>query len=90
MASNANDNNVFIGKFPQHGSGNGGGGEMIDARVAKLESDSEYIKAVLKDIKDDVREVKRDARTDFRVMFGALITIAIGLAGIMAKGFGWL
>jgi hypothetical protein len=28
--------------------------------------------------------------TDFRVLFGALIAIAVGLAGIMAKGFHWL
>ncbi|HDW8052597.1 TPA: hypothetical protein ACVU0F_004331 [Yersinia enterocolitica] len=63
---------------------------MIDTRVAKLESDSEHIKVTLKDIKDDVREIKRDARGDFRMLFGALIAVAIGLAGVMAKGFGWI
>ncbi|ECE1725251.1 hypothetical protein C2J41_17815 [Salmonella enterica] len=62
----------------------------MQARVAKLESDVEYIKSTLKDIKDDVREIKRDARTDFRIIFGAIITVALGLAGLMAKGFNWL
>ncbi|HBT3381382.1 TPA: hypothetical protein MBF67_003336 [Klebsiella aerogenes] len=62
---------------------------MLEARVAKLESDIDHIKVTLKEIKDDVREIKRDARSDFRILFGALITVALGLAGIMAKGFHW-
>lgn len=73
---------------PSHGDGNGGGGDM-QARVAKLESDVEHIKNSLKEIKDDVREIKRDARNDFRLLFGATITVSLGLAGLMAKGFHW-
>lgn len=73
---------------PAHGDGNGGGGDM-QARVAKLESDVEHIKNSLKEIKDDVREIKRDARNDFRLLFGATITVSLGLAGLMAKGFHW-
>lgn len=73
----------------RHGSGNGGGDDM-QGRVAKLESDVEHIKNALKDIKDDIREIKRDARSDFRLLFGALITVALGLAALMAKGFHWL
>jgi len=35
-------------------------------------------------------EALRDAvETDFRIMFGALITVALGLAALMAKGFHW-
>lgn len=70
-------------------NGNGGGDDM-QARVAKLESDVDYIKKSIGEIKDDVREIKRDARTDFRLTFGALIAVALGLAGLMAKGFHWL
>ena len=62
----------------------------MQARVAKLESDVEHMKNTLKEIKDDVREIKRDARSDFRILFGALITVSLGLAGLMAKGFHWL
>ncbi|MDJ0087675.1 hypothetical protein [Pantoea allii] len=72
-----------------HGGGSGGGGDM-QSRVAKLEADVEHIKNSIKDIKDDVREMKRDARTDFRLLFGALIAVALGLAGLMAKGFHWV
>lgn len=27
---------------------------------------------------------------DFRILFGAIIAVALGLAGLMAKGFHWL
>ncbi|OUS53809.1 hypothetical protein BM607_003175 [Shewanella sp. SACH] len=62
----------------------------MEPRVARLESDVENIKITLSDIKSDVREIKRDARTDFRLLFGTIITVALGLAGLMAKGFHWL
>jgi hypothetical protein len=29
-------------------------------------------------------------RADFRLLLGALISVAVGLVGVMAKGFGWL
>ena len=70
--------------------GNGGGGNMTEARIARLESDVEHIKNDIGDIKQDLREIKTDAKNDFRLLFGALIFVALGLAGIMAKGFGWL
>lgn len=61
----------------------------VDARLAKLESDVEYVRADIHDIKTDIRELRGDARTDFRLLFGALITLALGLAALMARGFGW-
>jgi len=62
----------------------------VEARVAKLESHFEYIRRDLDDVKSDVRDIKKDMREDFRIMFGALVVVALGLAGMMAKGFGWL
>lgn len=62
----------------------------MEARVAKLENHFEYIRRDLDDVKLDVREIKKDMREDFRIMFGALVVVALGLAGMMAKGFGWL
>ena len=61
----------------------------MEARIAKLESDVGHIVSDVRDIKDDAREIKRDARVDFRLLFGALIVVALGLRGILAKGFGW-
>ena len=60
------------------------------ARVAKLEASMEFIQREIGEIKTDVRQIKDHARTDFRTLFGALIAVALGLAGLMAKGFHWL
>ncbi|WP_350307548.1 hypothetical protein [Photorhabdus viridis] len=81
--------------------GGGGGDDMLEARVARLESDVEHIKKSIDEVKADVREMKKDtrtdfkemksdARTDFRLLFGAIIAVALGLAGLMAKGFHWI
>jgi hypothetical protein len=62
----------------------------MEARIAKLEAHVEHVQTDLKDIKDDIREIKKDAREDFRILFGAIVIAALGLAGLMAKGFHWL
>lgn len=72
------------------GTSGGGGGSKVEARVAKLESDVAHIDSTLQEMKGDMREMRRDLRSDFRILFGALITVAIGLAGIIARGFHWI
>lgn len=62
----------------------------MEARVAVLENNVEHIKADIAEIKGDVKELARSHDRDFRILFAALITVAIGLAGMMAKGFHWL
>jgi uncharacterized coiled-coil protein SlyX len=42
------------------GSGGGGGNNMLEARVAKIESDVEYIKNDIKDIKSDLKELTKN------------------------------
>jgi hypothetical protein len=37
-----------------------------------------------------VERLETNARSDFRLLFGAIITLALGLGGLMAKGFHWL
>jgi len=86
----------------------GDGGNGMEARLAKVESDIEYIKrdvgeinADIKELKSDVKDefkevkgefkdVKKEIKDDFRITFGALILVAVSLAGMMAKGFDWL
>ncbi|MBF8720213.1 hypothetical protein IRZ56_01160 [Pseudomonas guariconensis] len=62
----------------------------MEARIAKLETHVEYIRRDLDVIVDDLREHRKETRSDFRILFGALITATLGLAALMAKGFGWL
>jgi hypothetical protein len=69
--------------------GRGGGGSGLDARVAKVEATIEHIQRDTSDIKEDIRDLRRNATNDFRILFAAIIGVALGLAGLMAKGFHW-
>lgn len=62
----------------------------IPTRLAKLESDVGHIREDVRETKGDVKDLRRDGERDFRILFGALIVATIGLAGLMARGFGWL
>jgi hypothetical protein len=86
------DDKVNVAEFPRSVGAAGGGPQDpgMEARVAKLEAHIEHIQSDLTEIKGDIREIRRDARTDFRLLFGALIFVALGLAGLMAKGFHWI
>lgn len=63
---------------------------MLEARVAKLEAHAEHMREDIGEIKSDVKELAKDAKADFRILFGAIVFVALGLAGLMAKGFKWL
>jgi hypothetical protein len=89
-AESGSGNVIYLGS-PQLAIGGGGPHDPgMEARVAKLEAHIEHIQSDINEIKSDVREIKRDARTDFRLLFGALIFVSVGLAGLMAKGFHWI
>lgn len=93
----SNNNVTDIHTMQRIKMGNNHGGGNLEARVAKLESSVEYIQRDTMDIKSDLKEIRTELKEqrelhhkDFRIMFGALVTVALGLAGLMAKGFGWL
>ena len=82
----------------------GGGGPphdpRMEARVAVLEEIAAATKQAVAGLQQEVRDLRaetsrrddalRDAiETDFRILFGAIITVALGLATLMAKGFHW-
>lgn len=69
------------------GDGTSGG---MEARLAKVEATLEHIGREIVDVRQDMRALRTEARTDFRLLFGAVIFVALGLAGLMAKGFHWL
>jgi hypothetical protein len=52
--------------------------------------DVREIRQDLREMRQDLKDVRAEARTDFRVLFGSLIGVAISLAALMAKGFGWI
>lgn len=70
---------------------------IMDARVAVLEQIARDTKDILVEMKRDIREIRQDQKSDFRLLFGATISVALGLAGmmaglagLMARGFHWL
>ena len=78
-----------------------GGGGNVERQLGKLESDVEHIKTAVGTLKTEARELRSEMRSDigklrdlherdFRILFGAIIFVAIGIASIMAKSFGWL
>jgi hypothetical protein len=42
-----------------------------------------------RNMRSEIRDVRNHQERDFRILFGALIATAVGLAGLSAKGFGW-
>lgn len=68
----------------------GSDGSGIEARIAKLEASVEHIQKDAADIQTDLRTIRDNARIDFRLLFGAILSVSLGLAGLMARGFHWL
>ncbi|MBN5149974.1 hypothetical protein JAK23_10825 [Stenotrophomonas maltophilia] len=68
--------------------------EYVQRDVAEIRADlkkmADQLNAFGKDVNGEFRAIRAEAKTDFRLLFGALITVALGLAGLMAKGFGWI
>ena len=73
----------------------------MEARVAKLEAAVEHIQADVADLKSEFRSFRTQTHDDLASLNGRLWTMflwlvaalaatAVGLAGLMAKGFGWL
>ena len=86
------DNIQNFSSINQPAIASGGSGPYdpsMEARVAKVESDIGHIQRDIGEIKTDVREIRKAVETDFRLLFGAIIAVALGLAAVMAKGFHW-
>lgn len=83
-------NNIYPLR-PGRGTETFNGGEPpMEARLAKLEASMEYVQRDVSDIKIDIRRIHDAVDSNFKLTFGGLIFVALGLAGIMARGFGWL
>jgi hypothetical protein len=84
----------------KNGGGDGTSGGM-KARIARLESDVDYIKRDIGELKTEVREIIREISrmayanflwtiSGFVGLFLLLGAGELGLAGLLAHGFGWL
>jgi multidrug resistance efflux pump len=73
----------------------------MEARLARLETHTEHINANVADlraglgrleIKVDQGFARVDAKIDrnFLILGGMIVSLSIGMAGLMAKGFHWL
>ena len=82
---------MTVHSFPNRGHAGQppAGGDGMDARIAKLESDVGHMRTDIQEIKGDVKEIKKDAREDFRTVCALIIAAVLGLAALMAKGFKW-
>lgn len=49
--------NLATTSYYKHGNGNGGGGDMLEPRVAKLESDVSYIQRDISKLQKDVESI---------------------------------
>lgn len=70
--------------------GGDGNDSDMEARIAKLEALAESTDKRLSNIEIDIRDMRKEASAGQKQFFLALVFVALGLAGLMAKGFGWL
>lgn len=78
--------------------GGGDGGDMwqqsVETRLSELRRDVAELRSDVSRGFDDTRKrfdgIRDKQERDFRLIFGALIALALGLAGLMAKGFQWI
>lgn len=77
-----------LGEKGRHLSDSGGssGGGSSDGRIGKLEASMEHVQLDIKEIKSDLRALLWAGAAAFILTWGGLL----GLAVLMAKGFGWL
>jgi hypothetical protein len=88
MTANVVQGPGFDRDVPGGGAGGSNGG--IEARIAKLEAITGATDKRLDRIETDIRDLRQACERDFRLTWGMVIAVALGLAGLLAKGFKWL
>ena len=63
--------------------------DMREMRAEMREMRAE-MRAELREVRSEQSELRRTSAADFRILFGALMAVAVGVAGTMARAFGWI
>lgn len=61
----------------------------MEARIARLEAHVEHIREDVSEIRADIRSLSKKVDFHLILVTSMIIAAALGLAGLMAKGFGW-
>jgi hypothetical protein len=59
-------------------------------RMEHVEVDIAEIKADVRSLRHAMDRLQDRMDGDFRITWAGIITLGVGLAGLMAKGFGWM
>lgn len=62
----------------------------MESRIVRLETIVEATDKRLGLIESDVRSIRDKVDTNFHITWVGIIVAALGLAGLMARGFHWL
>lgn len=68
--------------------------DQLGVRVVRLEVTVEHLVSEFREFRAEVREEMRsfraEMRREFQKVYAAMFTLTVGLAGVMAHGFGWI
>lgn len=62
----------------------------LNERVARVEEKINGFDRRLDLVEKDLRELIKKVDSHFMILSGMIMTVALGLAGLLAKGFHWL
>ena len=62
----------------------------LSTRVVRLEVLVERILTDIAELKADMKDLRKQVDTNFRILAAMNMTTTLGLAAVMAKGFGWI
>jgi predicted nucleic acid-binding Zn-ribbon protein len=58
--------------------------------LAEIRAEMRDIRTEIRDMRTEMRDMRQRQERDFRLLFGAIILVAIGLAGLIARTQHWI
>lgn len=63
---------------------------IVETHIDHIREDITVIRGDIKELRHDIGELRKTGLWLFIITWSGIIGCALGLAGMMAKGFGWL